>query len=170
MNILIACEESQTVCKAFREKGHNAFSCDIQNQSGGHPEWHIMQDVLPLLNGNCKFKTTDGTEHEILGKWDMIIAHPPCTDLAVSGARHFEKKRNDGRQRASIEFFSAFLNAKCDKVVIENPIGIISGGDYIKKYFPDLLEKYNYHKMPSTSPANARYSLDILIQEWAKVL
>ena len=149
MNVLIACEESQRVCAAFREKGHNAFSCDIIECSGGHPEWHIKGDVVPLLNGNCTFMTQDveyGMEsitpnHWIRGKWDMIIAFPPCTDLAVSGARHFEKKRADGRQRTSIEFFCQFLNADCEKIAIENPIGIISG-DYISKWFPDLAEKY----------------------------
>ena len=88
MNVLVACEESQTVCKAFRERGHNAFSCDIQDCSGGHPEWHICEDVLPLLNGNCSFKTVDGCEHAINGKWDMIIAHPPCTYLCMSGQKH----------------------------------------------------------------------------------
>ena len=77
MNILIACEESQRVCKAFREKGHNTFSCDIIDCSGGHPEWHIKSDVIPLLNGHCKFKTSDGCEHYIDGKWDLIVAHPP---------------------------------------------------------------------------------------------
>ena len=79
MTVLVACEESQTVCKAFREKGHEAYSCDIVDCSGGHPEWHIMQDVIPLLNGNCEFETVDGTKHKIEGKWDLIIAHPPCT-------------------------------------------------------------------------------------------
>lgn len=82
MRVLIACEESQRVCVAFREKGHEAYSCDIVEPSGGHPEWHIMQDVLPLLNGRCSFKTMDGAEHWIDGKWDMIIAHPPCTYLS----------------------------------------------------------------------------------------
>ena len=110
MNVLVACEESQVVCKAFRARGHNAFSCDIIECSGGHPEWHIQGDVLPLVNGRCAFKTMDGAEHTIGGKWDMIIAFPPCTHLAVSGARHFEKKRADGRQREGIEFFCKFLN------------------------------------------------------------
>lgn len=105
MKVLIACEESQAVCTAFREKGHEAYSCDIIECSGGHPEWHIMQDVLPLLNGNCEFETADGTTHKIDGKWDMILAFPPCTHLAVSGAAHFEKKRADGRQREGIELF-----------------------------------------------------------------
>ena len=105
MNVLVACEESQRVCTAFREKGHNAFSCDIQEGSGGHPEWHIRQDVISLLNGDCGFKTCDNTQYYIQGKWDMIIAFPPCTHLAVSGAAWFEKKRADGRQRWGIEFF-----------------------------------------------------------------
>lgn len=142
MNILVACEESQTVCLAFRAKGHTAFSCDIIDCSGGHPEYHIMGDVLPLLNGNCTFKTCDGITHTITGKWDMILAFPPCTHLAVSGARHFQKKREDGRQRDAIEFFVEFLKADCDRIAIENPIGIISG-DYIKQWFPDLVDKYN---------------------------
>lgn len=87
MNVLIACEESQAVCRAFREKGHEAYSCDIINCSGGHPEWHIQGDVLPLINGNCKFETSDGIEHTIDGKWDLLIAHPPCTYMSKAGAR-----------------------------------------------------------------------------------
>lgn len=148
MNVLIACEESQAVCKAFREKGHNAFSCDILECSGGHPEWHIKDDVIPLLNGKCTFYTMDNRCHYLSDRWDMIIAFPPCTDLCVSGARHFERKRNDGSQRESIEFFCHFLNAECDKIVIENPIGIISG-NYIKEHFSDLAEKYNLPLKPS---------------------
>ena len=77
MNVLIACEESQRVCIAFRNKGHNAFSCDIIPCSGNHPEWHIQTDVLPILDGNCEFTTCDGTTHKIEGKWELIIAHPP---------------------------------------------------------------------------------------------
>ena len=148
MNVLVACEESQRVCMAFREKGHNAFSCDIIPCSGGHPEWHIKGDVLPLLNGYCEFVTSDGAEHNILGKWDMIIAFPPCTHLAVSGARHFEKKRADGRQREGIEFFCQFLSADCDHIAIENPVGVISG-EYVQTYFPDLAEKYGLPKKPT---------------------
>ena len=110
MRILVACEESQAVTKELRRLGHEAYSCDIQECSGGHPEWHLQQDVIPLL-----------TE-----KWDMIIAFPPCTDLAVSGARWFPQKRADGRQQRSIEFFMRFVNADCPKVAIENPIGIMS--------------------------------------------
>ena len=146
--VLVACEESQAICKAFRAIGIEAYSCDIQECSGGHPEWHIMDDVLPLLDGRCKFNTSDGLEHEIEGKWDLIIAHPPCTHLAVSGAAHFAKKRQDGRQKEAIEFFMQFMNADCNKIAIENPIGIISG-DYIGKYFPDLQKKYGFPIKPS---------------------
>ena len=145
MNILVACEESQAVCKAFRAKGHNAFSCDIQECSGGHPEWHIQDDVLKILNGRCTFYTSDGVCHWLSDRWDMIIAFPPCTDLAVSGARHFEKKRLDGRQRESILFFVHFLNANCEKIAIENPIGIISG-NYVKEHFSDIANKYGLPK------------------------
>ena len=77
MNVLIACEESQEVCKAFRGRGHRAFSCDIQECSGGHPEWHISGDCLPVLDGNCSFVTEDGIEHYQFGEWDLVIAHPP---------------------------------------------------------------------------------------------
>ena len=148
MNVLIACEESQRVCIAFRDKGHNAFSCDILSCSGGHPEWHICGDVLPLLNGNCVFRTMDGVKHRIDGKWDLIIAFPPCTHLAVSGAAWFEKKRADGRQKDGIEFFAKFLNADCDRIAIENPVGIISG-DYIPKWFPELAVKYGFPIKPT---------------------
>ena len=133
MNVLVACEESQRVCIAFREKGHNAFSCDIEPCSGGHPEWHIMQDVVPLLDGRCSFKTMDGIEHSIDGKWDLIIAHPPCTYLTVAANKlyNIEKygekavKRLEDREKA-IEFFMEFVNADCERKAIENPIGVIS--------------------------------------------
>lgn len=148
MKILVACEESQAVTKELRRLGHEAYSCDIIDQSGGHPEWHIMQDVIPLLNGRCHFETTDGSKHTVLGKWDMIIAFPPCTHLAVSGAAWFESKRSDGRQRDGIEFFGKFLFADCDKISIENPVGIMSG-DYVTKWFPDLAEKYGLPRKPS---------------------
>lgn len=108
--ILVACEESQTVTKEFRKLGHKAYSCDIEPCSGGHPEWHLQQDVIPLLQEN----------------WDMILAFPPCTHLAVSGAAWFEQKRKDGRQQQGIDFFLEFTKTKCSKVVIENPVGIMS--------------------------------------------
>ena len=148
MKVLVACEESQAVTKELRKLGHEAYSCDIIDCSGGHNEWHIMQDVMPLLNGNCEFKTADNTSHKIIGTWDMVIAFPPCTHLAVSGAAHFAKKRADGRQRAGIEFFTKFLDIDCPRVAIENPIGIISGS-YISKWFPDLQEKYGFPIKPT---------------------
>ena len=148
MEVLVACEESQAVCKEFRRLGHIAYSSDIQDCSGGHPEWHIKGDCTPLLNGNCSFNTMDGKRHSVHTKWDMVIAFPPCTHLAVSGARHFKKKRADGRQREGIEFFCKFFQANCDKIVIENPINIISG-DYVKKWFPDIAEKYGLPIAPS---------------------
>jgi site-specific DNA-cytosine methylase len=107
-----------------------------------------LGDVLPLLNGHCEFTLQNGKTDRQTDRWDLIIAHPPCTDLAVSGARHFEKKRIDGRQRKSIEFFCKFLECDCDKVVIENPVGIISG-DYINKWYPDLAKKYNLPIKPT---------------------
>lgn len=148
MNILVACEESQAVTKELRKLGHKAFSCDIMPCSGGHQEWHIQQDVLPLLDGNCSFETADGIKHTVVGKWDMLIAFPPCTHLAVSGARHFEKKRKDGRQREAIKFFGKIIAADCDRIAVENPVGIISGG-YILKWFPDLADEFALPKKPT---------------------
>ena len=126
MRVLIACEESQTVCKAFRDLGHESYSCDIQECSGGHPEWHIMGDCLPILGGCCEVQTMDRISHVIPDKWDLIIAHPPCTDLAVSGARWFAEKQKDGRQQKSIVFFMQMALAECDRVAIENPVCIMS--------------------------------------------
>ena len=116
MNVLIACEESQEVCKAFREKGHRAFSCDIQECSGGHPEWHIQGDVLPLLNGRCEFILQNGQTDRQTDVWDLIIAHPPCTHLAVSGARHFAAKQKDGRQQKAIVFFMQMAAKNRDRI------------------------------------------------------
>lgn len=146
--ILVACEESQAVVNRLRAIGHEAYSCDILECTGGHPEYHIQQDVLPLLNGNCTFSTADGITHEIVGKWDAIIAFPPCTHLAVSGAKHFEGKRKDGRQREAIIFFGEILKADCEKIMVENPVNIISG-EYIQEYFPDLCRQYGFPLKPS---------------------
>lgn len=110
MKILIACEESQIVTIYFRLQGHEAYSCDILACSGGHPEWHLQQNVLPLLKQN----------------WDMIIAFPPCTHLSSSGARWFKEKQKDGRQKEAVIFFMKFVECKCPKIVIENPIGIMN--------------------------------------------
>lgn len=126
MRVLVACEESQRVCIEFRRLGHEAFSCDIEPCSGGHPEWHIQGDVLPLLNGDCTFQTADTHTHTQCGQWDLIIAHPPCTDLAVSGARHFAKKQKDGRQQKSIVLFMQMALAFCPHVAVENPVCIMS--------------------------------------------
>ena len=126
MNNLIACEESQAVTTEIRKLGHEAYSCDLFECSGGHPEWHIQGDCLPLLNGRCQFTTMDGQQHRVNDRWDMIIAFPPCTHLASSGARHFEKKRADGRQQQAIQFFMRIVECDCDKIAIENPIGIMS--------------------------------------------
>lgn len=130
MKVLVACEESQEVCKAFRAQGHEAYSCDIQECSGGHPEWHIQGDVRNVLEGMpfcpIRVSTADGASHEVW-EWDIVIAHPPCTDLAVSGARWFAEKRADGRQQMSIDFFMLFTCLPYrTKVAIENPIGIMS--------------------------------------------
>lgn len=127
MKILAACEESQAVTKELRKLGHEAYSCDIIECSGGHPEWHIMQDVLPLLNGRCRFQTMDGVWHEIDGKWDMIIAFPPCTYLTCASAcRMYPTKGNiDPKRYAKAQeakqFFMSFYNANCEKIAIENP-------------------------------------------------
>ena len=115
------------MCKAFRAKGHRAFSCDIQECSGGHPEWHIQGDCLPLLNGNCTFQTADTHTHTQVGKWDLIIAHPPCTELCSSGQRWYAEGRKNYRlQREAIAFFYRFVMADCDKIAIENPVGVMS--------------------------------------------
>lgn len=126
INVLVACEESQRVCIEFRKLGHEAYSCDIQECSGGHPEWHIQDDVLPLLNGCCSFTTVDGAKHTISGKWEMIIAHPPCTYLSNAGARHLFKGHTLNQERyenglQAKEFFMALLNADCAKICVENP-------------------------------------------------
>jgi hypothetical protein len=118
--VLIACEESQTVCKAFRERGHEAYSCDILPCSGGHPEWHLETDVLDV------FDYLD---------WDLMIAFPPCTHLAVSGARWFPEKIISGKQQAAIEFFKRLYYCTIPKIAIENPIGIMSS----KLFKPDQI-------------------------------
>ena len=129
--VLIACEESQTVCKAFRFKGHEAYSCDIQEPSGGYPEWHILGDALAVLKGG-QVTTMNGQNHDI-GQWDLLIAHPPCTFLTVSGNRWFNVerygdmaiKRLKARKEAA-EFFMAFINADIPYVCVENPVGYMS--------------------------------------------
>lgn len=110
MKILVGCEESQAVTKELRALGHEAYSCDLLPCSGGHPEWHFQQDIFEVIDK----------------EWDALICFPPCTDLAVSGARHFERKIADGSQQKSIDFFMALANCNIPKIAIENPIGIMS--------------------------------------------
>ena len=159
MKILIACEESQRVCTAFRAKGHEAYSADILEPSGNHPEWHILGDVLEVLNPKdhlgdftapdryISFKTMDGSYHEV-EKWDLIIAHPPCTYLTVTGNRWFniERYKDKAIQRIkdreeAAKFFMQFVNAECDRIAIENPIGYMS--TYYQKP-TQIIQPYEY--------------------------
>ena len=152
MNVLVACEESQRVCIAFREKGHNAFSCDILPCSGGHPEWHIQGDVLKILNPYklpfggevIEFRTMDEADY-VIEKWDLIIAHPPCTYLTLAGNKWFKPEFADRfpdrqkQRKEAVDFFMAIANADCDKIAIENPVGIMSSrwrkpDQYIEPY------------------------------------
>lgn len=134
MKVLVACEESQRVCTAFRELSHEAYSCDIQECSGGHPEWHILGDVIPLINGNCEFVTMDGTAHKIDGKWDLLIAHPPCTYLSAVTTRHLSLKCTSAEKvvdrmwklAESAVFFMQLALADCDRICVENPMGFMS--------------------------------------------
>lgn len=132
MNVLVACEESQAVCKEFRKLGHAAFSADIKECSGGHSEWHIKGDVLPLLNGNSAFTTMDGANYRV-AKWDLIISHPPCTYLTTTGNRWFNVKKYGDKaimrlrnREDAIKFFMAFISADCERIAIENPVGYMS--------------------------------------------
>ena len=131
MKVLVACEESQEVCKAFRAKGHEAYSCDIQEPSGGHLEWHILGDALAVLTGGT-ITTMDGSRHEI-GKWDLLIAHPPCTYLTVTGNRWFNVERYGdaalnrlANRHEAVNFFMEFALSDIPKIAIENPVGHMS--------------------------------------------
>lgn len=126
LKVLVACEESQAVTIEFRKLGHEAYSCDILEPSGGHPEWHIQGDVREIINDN----------------WDMIIAFPPCTHLSKAGAVFWGEKRKDGRQQQAIDFFMLFLNSKCPKVAIENPPGIMST-------LPKWINKLKWSSVPN---------------------
>lgn len=127
MRVLVACEESQAVTIELRALGHEAYSCDIIPCSGGHPEWHIQGDVIPLLNGRCSFITSDGDVHSCPGRWDMIIGFPPCTYLTAAsavrlkpGGRLNEERYKKGLQAAL--FFYRILKADCACVAVENPV------------------------------------------------
>lgn len=168
MKILIACEESQAVCKAFRVKGHETYSCDILPCSGGHPEWHIQGDAI---------------EEAYSGKYDMMIAHPPCTDIAVSGAAWFKEKIADGRQQRALDFVQKLMDAPIYKIAIENPVSVISSKirkpDQIiqpwmfghteqkktclwLKNLPKLQETKNVYEEMMTLPKNQRERLHYL--------
>lgn len=126
MNVLVACEESQRVCMAFRERGHNAFSCDIQEPSGGHPEWHILGDALKAIQGG-QIVTMDGVTHDI-PKWDLLIAHPPCTYLSNAGACRLYPRKGELNQKRyekgldAKHFFMQFYNANIERIAVENPV------------------------------------------------
>ena len=132
MKVLIACEESQTVCKAFRARGHEAYSCDIQEPSGGHPEWHIKGDALIAIRGGT-LTTLDGKSHNI-GGWDLLIAHPPCTYLSNVATRSFSLRctpaekvvaRWAERAKAAV-FFMHFVLANIPHIAVENPVGFMN--------------------------------------------
>ena len=142
LNILIACEESQAVCKAFRKLGHNAYSCDLLACSGEHPEWHFNHDVTEVLN-KTNLILQNGKKASVKGMWDLMIGHPPCTYLAVSGAQWYyhpddknlpvEKRRphpkypNRAKDREDgVIFFMLLANARIKRIAIENPVGIMS--------------------------------------------
>lgn len=144
--VLIACEESQAVTIEMRSLGIEAYSCDLLPCSGGYPEWHIQGDVFPVLDQG----------------WDMIIAFPPCTHLASSGARYFAEKRADGRQQSAIDFFMVFANHSCSLIAIENPIGIMSSCQYDEDSdeYNQAIEEYNEIDWDSSG--------DYLIGDWIK--
>lgn len=161
MRVLVACEESQEVCKAFRAKGHEAYSADLQDCSGGHPEWHYSGDVIPLLNGNCQFITLGGVLVTINGEWDLIIAHPPCTYLSNVATRQYSLKcrtpeqvidRWEKRASAAVLFMQMMLsNAK--QVCVENPVGFMNtayrkADQIIHPYYfaQDENDQDNYHE------------------------
>ena len=148
MKVLVACEESQEVCKAFRARGHEAYSCDIQEPSGGHPEWHILGDALKAVEGG-QVVTMDGQTHKV-GKWDLLIAHPPCTYLSNAGAGRLYK-RFEGKSYVELErlnngldakeFFLKFLNAPIEKIAVENPI---PSGVYRMPEYSQIIQPYEF--------------------------
>lgn len=146
--MLVACEESQSVCKEFRKLGHNAFSCDVQECSGGHPEWHIKGDCLNILWGGVRFKTEDGTYHSIDGVWDLVIGHPPCTYLTISGNAWFNENKYLGNaltryrnRMESIQFFMNFVMCNAKHIAIENPVGIMSS---VYRTPNQIIQPYEY--------------------------
>lgn len=132
MKVLVACEESQEVCKAFRALGHEAYSCDIQEPSGGHPEWHILGDALKAIDGG-QVTTMDRETHDV-SKWDLLIAHPPCTYLSNVAGIHFSLKYRSSEyvverwknRGLSAVFFMKFLLANAERIAVENPVGFMN--------------------------------------------
>lgn len=147
MRVLVACEESQAVTTELRRLGHEAYSCDLEPCSGGHPEWHFQGDVTRIINGNCVFTTVDGSSHEIGGGWDMLIAHPPCTYLSNAGAARLYPQKgvlNEERYQKGLEakaFFMLFYNAQCDRIAIENPIPTRV---YELPHYDQIIQPYEY--------------------------
>jgi len=130
--VLIACEESQAVCIEFRKLGFEAYSCDIQECSGGYPEWHLQMDVFEAID---------------LIKPGLMIGFPPCTDLANAGGSWFERKRKNGSQKKSIEFFFKLLSSPVEFIALENPVGILCS-NYINVHFPELLPELKKVNLP----------------------
>ena len=174
LNVLVACEESQRVCMEFRKLGHNAFSCDILKCSGGHPEWHFNQDVLEVIKNKGGMLET-GEEFYIDGKWDLMVAHPPCTYLAVSGAKWYyhpddkhlpvEERRphpnfpNRAQDREDgANFFMALANADIEHIAIENPVGIMNSRFRKPDQVDDKKVKKNDYvfQLPQESGGNFR--------------
>lgn len=148
MKVLVACEESQEVCKAFRAKGHEAYSCDIQECSGGHPEWHIKYSCSQIMWGGCEFITQSDDHHVIDGPWDLLIAHPPCTYLTVSGNAWFNTDRYCTKAKArmidrvdAIRFFMDFVVCNAKRMAIENPVGIMSN---VYRKPDQIIQPYEY--------------------------
>ena len=148
LKVLIACEESQRVCMEFRKLGHEAYSADIQEPSGGRPEWHILGDVLKVLQGG-RFTTMDGAEHSV-ERWDLIIAHPPCTYLSNAGAcrlykvidgkTYIERERFEKGMKGK-EFFMKCYNANCQHIAVENPI---PSAIYYMPPYSQVIQPYEY--------------------------
>ena len=150
MRVLVACECSQTVCKSFRELGHEAYSCDIEPCYGGHPEWHVLGDCIEILRGGQMFKTEDGSAHNI-DKWDLIIAHPPCTYLSNAATRSHSLKgatleqinERTAKRIQAQEFFMKFASVDCEKVAIENPVGVMNT---VYRKPDQIIEPYQFAK------------------------
>lgn len=144
INVLVACEESQRVCLAFRERGFNAYSCDIQECSGGHPEYHILGDAVKAL-GAGEITTMDGTTHHI-PKWDLLIAHPPCTYLSNAGARHLWKGHQLQADRVMLgikarDFFMEFYRANIPLVAVENPV---PSKIFVMPKYSQIIQPYHF--------------------------